>query len=135
MKKMMIIFCLISTIVKAEIQCEEAGGILAVGGDRQTFYCASKQTMNWWSAFSWCNAVGGKMFDLTTECQKAVYPVPCPQLWGARSVFGDGYYWTTNVADSTYALAQHTAGHMYPSRMSKDERGSARVLCTMPSSH
>ncbi|MGN1091408.1 MAG: hypothetical protein ACI4RJ_02840 [Alphaproteobacteria bacterium] len=134
MKKMMIIFCLISTIVKAEIQCEDAGGILAVGGDGQTFYCASKQSMNWWSAFSWCNAVGGKMFDLTTECQKAVNHGPCPQLCNPGPGLS-GYYWTTNVADSTYALAQYNSCAFYPEKLSKDRRQPVRALCTMPSSH
>ena len=133
MKKMMIIFCLISTIVKAEIQCEDAGGTLAVGVDGQTRYCASRQTMNWWSAFSWCNAVGGKMFDITTECPKAVNYGTCPQMCGVRGV--PEAYWTTNVANSTYALMQHTACHVYPEKKSKSDRGAARALCTMPTVH
>lgn len=129
----MIIFCLISTIVKAEIQCEDAGGVLAVGRDGQTLYCASSQMMNWWSAFSWCNAVGGKMFDITTECPKAVNSAPCPQLCESGGLYNN--YWTINVVDSTNALTQNAGCHIYPGKKAKSERNFAKALCTMPTVH
>lgn len=42
--------------------CSDGSGTLVTGKDG-TEYCKSNQSMNWWSAITWCDAVGGKLID------------------------------------------------------------------------
>ena len=49
-----------------EENCTNKGGqIVTVGG---TTFCKSTSSMNWWSAYSWCQAMGGYMPTVKEMC-------------------------------------------------------------------
>ncbi|MBQ7412847.1 MAG: hypothetical protein IJV07_01040 [Alphaproteobacteria bacterium] len=79
--------------------CGNGGGTVIVGLDG-TRYCKSNITMNWWSAFAWCDAAGGSLIDMTRECNKVTGETGCPNLTG---VGGNQSVWTKNVPNSSYA--------------------------------
>lgn len=99
MKKLMVGVCclLISGSVLAG-GCDSDSGTLITGKDG-TKYCQSKVGLNWWSAFAWCDAIGGQLIDLTTECNKVTGTEQCPNLAGV----GSGDVWTQAVPSSDFA--------------------------------
>lgn len=100
MKKYIGIICLsvlLSTSVLAE-SCAGGSGTVVEGLDG-TRYCKSNITMNWWSAFAWCDVAGGQLIDITTECIKTIGTTGCPNLTG----IGSGWVWTQNVPSAIYA--------------------------------
>lgn len=99
MKKYIGMICLsvlLSTSAVAE-SCAGGSGTVITGLDG-TRYCKSNITMNWWSAFAWCDAIGGQLIDITTECIKTTGTTGCPNLTGV----GDGLVWTRNVPNSVH---------------------------------
>ena len=52
---------MVSTVANA------CGGI-TFKGNSGTDYCLSKHTMNWYSAYAWCDAQGMKLIDLGPVC-------------------------------------------------------------------
>ena len=102
MKKFLIVLCLISSTAQAKVYCEDAGGISWIGEDGSTKYCVSRHTMNWWTVHSWCEEIGGTLFDITKECSKSSYPATCTQLKKEKSPYR--YLWTMNVVSSSQAL-------------------------------
>ena len=47
------------------------GGVLSVVGD--TTFCKSTRSMNWWSAYSWCQAMGGHLPSVAEFCPGGQY--------------------------------------------------------------
>ena len=74
-----------------ENECNDAKGgtIVTVGGDS---FCQSNSTMNWWSAYAWCEAMGGRMPQIAELCpgQPITYDQPC-----GRTYLGN--VWSTTV--------------------------------------
>ena len=105
MKKFLFILCMFSSVANAEISCEDAGGTLFKGNDKETEYCLSFHGMNWWSANAWCQSLGWELVDLQTECnKKTVSTAPhsaCPQL-SRRVLDTDG--WAKNTSSPSRAL-------------------------------
>ena len=70
MKKQIITLCagilLFSGIAHAESCANGAGK--AASGANGNMYCMSTAYMNWWSAFAWCEAIGGSLVDVTEDC-------------------------------------------------------------------
>ena len=68
-------------------------------------FCKSDKTMNWWSAFTWCESQGRKLANLSKMCPN-VSQVPrnedgdCPNLQGKGDVGG----WSSLAYDEKYAL-------------------------------
>lgn len=56
--------------------------------------------MNWWSAWSWCEAVGGELVDITKECAKA--GGKCDQIKSPFSTSTGG--WTKTMASEKTPL-------------------------------
>ncbi len=86
-------------------ECPAGIGTPLTGNDGVSKYCQSKVKMNWWSAFAWCQSIGGEVIDLTDECIKpgqnnAV--AACPNLTG----IGSGTVWVRNVdtAKTAYSI-------------------------------
>ncbi len=94
MKKLMVGVCclLISGSVLAG-GCDSDSGTLITGKDG-TKYCQSKVGLK--SAFACCDAIGGQLIDLTTECNKVTGTEQCPNLAGV----GSGTVWTQAVPSS-----------------------------------
>ena len=93
------LLCILSAPVSAET-CAGGSGTVIYGNDADpatgfegTRYCKSNITMNWWSAFAWCDAIGGELIDLTKECLKSTGTSACPNL----AETGSGTVWTQNV--------------------------------------
>ena len=74
--------------------CEAKGGErVTVGG--QTF-CKSTATMNWWSGYAWCQAMGGYMPSLQELCpgREIVQSNSCGYTYASDT-------WTTTPCNST----------------------------------
>ena len=74
-------FCLwiMFSVPAVAASCAGGSGTVLTGVDG-TSYCKSNITMNWWSAFAWCDAIGGRLIDVTTECIKTTGTSGCPNL-------------------------------------------------------
>ena len=83
--------------------------------------------MNWWSANSWCDAVGGTLFDIA-DCSLASAGYVCPQIRGMG--FPVGYLWTKNVMVDGNAIVLHSsADTIY--KYSKKELSNVKALCRL----
>ena len=100
------LLCILSAPVSAET-CAGGSGTVIYGNyvdpatGLGTRYCKSNIAMNWWSAFAWCDAIGGQLIDLTKECIKSTGTSACPNLAGT----GSGNVWTQNVPSGTNVYA------------------------------
>ena len=136
MKKILFAICLFySFSVCAKIDCEDAGGVRFQGASG-AYYCRANPdkivAMNWWSAWAWCDAVGGELFNLK-DCSHGASPNKmCPE-------FADPYmpnmnYWTQN-ADTTGKAAQYNWVHgssAYKDDISYvNKNGFGRPLCKL----
>ena len=64
MRKILISTC---AILMISVTANACSGI-TIKGNSGTSYCLSKQTMNWYSAYAWCQAQGMKLIDLGPVC-------------------------------------------------------------------
>ena len=73
--------------------CTKRGGRILQNGD----YCASTQTMNWWSAHAWCKSHEGHLASILEACLFATNTegTTCP-----NAVYGYGAY-SSWLNDST----------------------------------
>ncbi len=115
MKKYIGMICLsvlLSTSALAE-SCAGGSGTVITGLDG-TRYCQSNTNVNWWSAFAWCDAIGGRLIDVTEECIKTTGTSGCPNLTGV----GKGTVWTQNVssANSAYYVILSSGAVYYSGR-------------------
>ena len=55
-------------------------------------FCRSNNYMNWWSAFTWCESIGGKLASFASICPETQIAVPgtCPNLKGLSN---NGTHW------------------------------------------
>ena len=63
--------------------CNNKGGEI-VQSSTGEIYCKSISTMNWWSAYAWCEAMGGHMPSMEEMCPGAnlLRGAPCPSMNG-----------------------------------------------------
>ena len=69
MKKILsilIIGCVFSDVAFA-FNCDSSYGEI-IEGKISGRFCKSKQLMNVWSAYTWCDSIGGKMAEFSTLC-------------------------------------------------------------------
>ena len=112
-----------------EENCNNKGGqMVTVGGQR---FCKSTSTMNWWSAYSWCQAIGGKMPSITELCPNAASITAggnCAQtysgswVWSSTPNGNSGLMWFVNGSmlkgDQGKSLASHYAACCLPNNTS-----------------
>ncbi|MGN1090991.1 MAG: hypothetical protein ACI4RJ_00660 [Alphaproteobacteria bacterium] len=112
MKKILFIVCLFYSLsTHAKIDCEDAGGHRFQGASG-AYYCRAIPdkivAMNWWSAWAWCDAVGGELFNLK-DCSHGAYQNRmCPEVAGGS--MPNANYWTQN-ADTTGKAVQYNWVH------------------------
>ena len=71
MKKVLLsLLIVLFASVAQSATCANGNGTAFLGNDGKTYYCGSKGHMNWWSAFAWCESIGGEMVDMNSECLK-----------------------------------------------------------------
>ena len=75
-------------------------------------FCMGGNTMNWWSAFTWCEAIGGKVPSLDSTCP-ATQPITgqsCPNL---KAVLLYEVWISSGPSDSSRAFSVTTSGSLY----------------------
>lgn len=104
MRKILISTCVILMI---SVTANACGGITIKGNSGAT-YCLSKHTMNWYSAYAWCDGQGMKLIDLNSVCKSST---SCPEL----NLSSDqkthitnnggivGWTWTKTLVSRTFA--------------------------------
>ena len=129
MKKLLLMGCLLLAVPALSEECAKGAGYVIIGNDN-TRYCASRHEMNWWSAFAWCDAAGGQLFDLSTQCYLGGSSGACPNLGGSLDLdLHRGYaFWTRNSL-TTHAASIVSGGGVVGSR-SKANRGTEQALCS-----
>ncbi len=65
MKKILFAICMMLFATPALAVCDDAHGGVPVAGGK---YCRSKFTLNWWSAFMWCEGIGMDMVSMYDVC-------------------------------------------------------------------
>lgn len=64
-------------------------------------FCQSSTTMNWWSAFAWCESIGATLADLNHACPNGLSSLTCANLTGS-GISGTG--WNTSIQDGQVNL-------------------------------
>ena len=96
----------LSAPTKALDCTSELGGIPFKGANNVD-YCVSEITMNWFSAFSWCKAVGGKLATVDEACPGTLFNT-CTNIKGKQTTntgnawlatpYGDQYAYPVNLS-------------------------------------
>ena len=102
---LMCVFAVATSVMAAEPTCNGGTPITShkatdEGCDSATCngttFCKSDKTMNWWSAFTWCESQGRQLADLSVICP-GVSQIPsntsgvCPNFMGVDS----GWVWSS----------------------------------------
>lgn len=104
MSKSLLFFMVLMISISVEaIECEKGGGI-TVKGNNGTYYCYSKNKMNWWTGLGWCQSIGKKMIHYPEDCRCVGAECPeemvlCPNL----KAIGISYVWTSTPFGEDYA--------------------------------
>ena len=100
-----------------EENCTNKGGqIVTVGG---TTFCKSTSSMNWWSAYSWCQAMGGYMPVTTDLCpgeitqQRDCPGITRPGAWSTTPCHHSGNMWATTNGTTLDCNSTPRAGYRY----------------------
>jgi len=77
-------------------------------------FCVSGQGMNWWSAFTWCESVGGKLAKLSNLCPGAqtnpnLATGACPNLTAIHSSNSNRWNWTSSGWGNNASIAINLA--------------------------
>ena len=78
-------------------------------------FCRSSQTMNWWTAFNWCDSIGGSLASFGEMCPKVQTAVnnttgACPGLQGK----GSNWVWSSLGYGSNLAIVVNlSSGEVY----------------------
>ena len=107
MKKIMLFLMCVCfvTPVSAEPTCEENGGSIITAKDG-TKFCKSDKTMNWWSAFAWCESQKRTLAEFSKMCpgvsqSPANKDGDCPNLQGLAD---SGWVWSSLAYGSNNAF-------------------------------
>ena len=111
MKKIIVfLMCLCFVIPTMAEQVElPCNGGLIITANNGTKFCRSNKTMNWWSAFAWCESQGLKLAEFKTMCPGVSQTSSntdgdCPNLQGLG---GDVWVWSSLAYFSHTALMVH----------------------------
>ena len=110
MKK--ILFTLIICTFFVNVAKAECWGNEVTGKNGHT-YCASKQQMNWYSAFAWCHAQGRHLVTVNELCDYG------NKIWGKNQIWCENFrsvdssitsklipYWSVNIDNDGKAYMQ-----------------------------
>ena len=104
MKKIIVfLMCIFAMSAMAEPTCNGGKTITAKDG---TTFCKSDNTMNWWSAFTWCESQNRTLAEFKTMCP-GVSQAPsnttgdCPNLQGLAD---SGWVWSSLAYGSDDAI-------------------------------
>ena len=102
--------------------CEDKGGTTVTVGT-QTF-CKSGAKMNWWSAYAWCEGMGGKMPTIWELCpnmpsltnQAACGSTYSGGAWSTTPSDNNGHIWvaSSNIGSGGWKPATDTFAYCLP---------------------
>ena len=102
------VFMSVPSFGEEAVYCASGAGQLVVAhnGDK---YCVSSRLMNWWSAFSWCESVGGKLIS-SEEC--VCNGANCPQDADCNNFKGlfSSSFWTSTTLKGFSTYCYSTGG-------------------------
>ena len=81
--------------------CE--GGTLQTG-DNGHVYCQSDNMMNWWSAYTWCQAQGRHLVSMYEVCPTWDGSVGDGKMCNQSSFSNNDYNWTTTASSTENAF-------------------------------
>lgn len=89
-------------------------------------FCRSNKDMNWWSAFTWCESVGGKLANIQIMCPNTnlIEQTDCPNFKGVLS----GGSWSTTGSSDSSVWTLGWQGYKFDGRR-KRNAVSARAFC------
>ncbi len=81
--------------------CAHGTGVELIGMDGKTKFCKSETTMNWWSAFAWCDMAGGTLINMA-DCMYEGHNsgAQCPLTAGISPKAE--YFWMANADDVSH---------------------------------
>ena len=103
-------------------ECARGHGDLLLDDDKITTYCRSKVRLNWWSAFTWCKAAGGRLIDINKDCSDT----GC----GKYSFLNAYRTWTANQKDESTAFS-YCGWTGIITYQKADSGGNNSTLCIM----
>ena len=118
-----------SNVLAENSVCADGDGSMFKGIDG-TNYCRSRIMMNWWSAFAWCDTIGGVLIDPNKDCKcKGIdgcdMLLSCPNLKEVPDTA-----WTSSVVTPkvAYFIYDGTLTYSYVD----GKYGPKYALCRMP---
>ena len=104
MKKVSTLFVAALLLCSAPVFAECEGGVEFNGRKAGTKYCVSNITMNWWSAFAWCQAQGYRLASFEEACTDATsLIVDTASSWNCGNIST-----SNSVADAWLSRAWNT---------------------------
>ncbi|MBO7257681.1 MAG: hypothetical protein J6V11_01940 [Alphaproteobacteria bacterium] len=138
MRKILMLTCgilMVSSVVFAEDTvetCANGAGFVLIGAVTGHKYCSSYNTMNWWNAWAWCDAMGMRMFDLkdcacgttTSDCANN----KCPEM---TNIGESQWNWIAKSKNASQAYGVNPShGQTYHSwNRDNSAYGSFHALC------
>ena len=104
--------------------CADGAGEIVTGVVTGHKYCKSNNTMNWWNANVWCDALGGRLFNLD-DCA-TVHSTYCPELNISRP---STWLWTSTPYKTSQNYFVNFSGGGYISYYSRSGTGNLYALC------
>ena len=116
MRKLIVFLCLcvfLATSAMAEPTCNGGSTITAKDG---TKFCKSNKTMNWWSAFTWCESQNRKLADFSKMCPGVSQASTntegdCPNLQGVENFCAWSSLASTSGLAFAVCLSSGAVGH------------------------
>ncbi len=116
----------------AGFNCPE--GDIVTGANNQQ-YCVSRITMNWYTAFTWCDSFGMSLQSVAQLCDNGdakwdgnVGSEKCLNMLNGRLT---GTVWTANARMNSEAFLVDTSGKVFNflKVFYGDDRGANRAVC------
>ena len=108
--------------------CE--GGTLQTGENGHV-YCQSNNQMNWWSAYTWCEAQGRHLASMYEVCPTWDGSTGGGKICNLNSFPDNGYNWSSTALESNYAFAFTKSSIANLGSLNASRSGSSycRALC------
>lgn len=85
--------------------CADGAGTVITGATDNHNYCASNGTMNWWSAYTWCEAQGRHLVSMYEVCPERDGEEGYNKCKNAKTFpVGSVHFYTTTPQGTHYAF-------------------------------
>ncbi len=104
-----VIVALAFNIAQAQAETCESGKL--VTGNNGPVYCQSNNAMNWWSAYTWCEAQGRHLATMYELCPVWDGSIGSDRCANTNDGF-DGSGWTKTAFQQNYAFTVFPSGEV-----------------------